>query len=116
MADYGNLKPDDELTDVFTKTVKDVAAEDYGAVKAGSNTALLLLLRLLHAEDPDAVNYHLSREGYDDLDDLQDAVRQRQSVPFVLDLSGVVDEDGTVSVDDSGFNAELQEPDDDGGE
>lgn len=106
MTEYGNLKPDDDLTEIFTKVVKDVSADDYGSVKTGANTALLLTLQLLEQEDPDAVAYHLSRQDYGSLQALQDAVRSRQQQDFVL--SGVVDMD-SVSMDDSGFNAELKD-------
>ena len=111
MTDYGNLKPDDDLTDVFTKVVKDVSENDYGSVKAGSNTAMLLTLRLLQDEDPDAVQYHLSRQGYEHLQGLQDAVRTRQQQDFVLDVDDVL----TGRMDDSGFSADLQDTDDNGG-
>jgi len=115
MTDYGNLKPDDDLTEIFTKVVKDVSEDDYGSVKAGANTALLLTLRLLRDEDPDAVQYHLSRQGYDDLQGLQDAVRTRQQQDFVLDVDDVLTGGATDAVDDSGFSADLQDADDGGG-
>lgn len=114
MSDYGNLKPDDDLTDVFTSVLRDVSADDYGSVKSGTNTALLLTLHLLRDEDPDAVQYHLQREGYDSLQELQDAVRGRQQQDFVLDVAGVLSGQESVSVDDSGFNAELQDGGEDG--
>ena len=115
MTDYGNLKPDDDLTEIFTKVVKDVSEDDYGSVKAGANTALLLTLRLLQYEDPDAVQYHLSRQGCDDLQGLRDAVRTRQQQDFVLDVDDVLTTGMAEGVDDSGFSADLQdaEPDDD---
>jgi hypothetical protein len=130
MTDYGNLKPDDDLTDVFTKVVKDVSDTDYGAVKAGSNTALLLTLYLLEDEDPDAVQYHVQREGYDSLNDMAEAVLDRQQRPFVLSIANVLDsgrggpEEAVLSLDlhdhlddvDDDFSADLQDGDDGGGD
>lgn len=116
MSDYGNLKPDDDLTDVFTSVLRDVSADDYGSVKSGTNTALLLALHMLKTDDPDAVQYHLQREGYDSLQELQDAVRGRQQQDFVLDPSDVLTE-APPAVDNSDFTAELTDADQsDGGD
>lgn len=87
MPDYGNLKPDDVLTDVFTSVLKDQPGEEYGSVKAGSNAALLRALHELQKVDPAAVQYHLTRNELDGLDELRDAVEDRQKRPFPIDPS-----------------------------
>lgn len=112
MTDYGNLKPDDDLTDVFTKVVKDVSRDDYGSVKAGTNTALLTALYVLQDEDPDAVQYHLSREGYDSMQELGEAVLDRQQVPFAFDIDEALSDPAEVI--DGDFSAELQDVEDGG--
>jgi len=114
MADYGNLKPDDDLTEIFTKVVKDVSEDNYGSVKVGANTALLLTLRLLQDEDGEAVQYHLSRQGYDDLQHLQNAVRTRQRREFAFDVDDVLADAGAGGMDDSGFSADLKDAEDGG--
>lgn len=113
MADHGHLKPDSDLTEVFTRTVRDVSPRRYGSVSSGANTALLVTLRAIEDEHPDAVAYHLQQLGYDDLDDLQDAVHDRQEQDFLIPDLLDVDVDHAVSMDDSAFDADLKEPDDD---
>jgi len=98
MTDYGNLKPDDALTDVFTSVLKDMPGDEYGSVKAGTNAALLRALHALDDVDPAAVQYHLTRNGFDSLDELEQAVKDRQKRDFPVNPSdltvGADDEDG----------------------
>ena len=76
----GHLRPDRDLNNLFTGVVRDMLDDEHGAVKSGANAALL---DFLDNEAPDDVlEYHLNRGDYDGLDDLRDAVRQRQSADF----------------------------------
>lgn len=77
--DTGYLRPDKELNDVFRAVARDLLDDEHGAVKSGTNAALLDFLE--NAPD-DVLDYHLDREGYETLDDLRDGVRDRQSTPF----------------------------------
>lgn len=77
----GHLRPDRELNNVFTAVARDMLDDEHGAVKAGTNAALLAFLE---DEAPDNVlEYNLTRKtAFDSLDELRDAVRRRQSTPF----------------------------------
>ena len=76
----GHLRPDRELTNVFTAVVRDMLDDEHGAVKSGANAALL---DFLEQAPEDVLNYNLQQKTeYENLDELKDAVRSRQSTPF----------------------------------
>jgi len=76
----GHLRPDRELTNVFTAVVRDMLDDDHGAVKSGANAALL---DFLEDAPEDVLNYNLGRKtDYETLGELKDAVRSRQSTDF----------------------------------
>lgn len=76
----GHLRPDRDLTNLFTGVVRDMLDDEHGAVKSGANEALLDFLENEAPED--VLSYHLKRGEYDSLDGLRAAVRDRQSAPF----------------------------------
>lgn len=82
----GHLRPDATLAKVFSGCVRDVLDEQHGAVKAGTNDALIFYLR--NQIPADVLEYNLRRAGYEDLDDLAMAVRNRQNAPFPVDELG----------------------------
>ena len=76
----GHLRPDRDLSNLFTAVVRDMLDDEHGAVKSGVNAALL---DYLDNEAPDVVlEYHLNRGEYENLDGLRRAVRERQSADF----------------------------------
>lgn len=82
--DYGRIRPDAELTDIFRGAVRDMSDNEHGAVKAGANDALL---DYLFREVPDEVlDYHLQRSEYGTKAELKAAVRKRQNQPFPSDV------------------------------
>lgn len=75
----GHLRPDRALNNVFTEVASDMLEGEHGAVKAGTNKALLDFLDDAREE---VVQYHLNRQGFDSVDDLRDDVAERQQADF----------------------------------
>jgi hypothetical protein len=78
-TDTGHLRPDGDLADVFRPVVRDMLDDEHGAVKSGTNKALIDFLERAPEE---VVQYHLGRKGYASLDELKRSVRSRQSAPY----------------------------------
>jgi hypothetical protein len=73
-GEVGNVKPSKHVTNVFTDVVKDVPEGEYGAVKEAADVALLMYLdAMAKGSQPDVVEYHSQREGWD----FRDMVRDR---------------------------------------
>lgn len=97
-GEVGNVKPSKHITNVFTDVVKDVPEGEYGAVKEAADVALLMYLSAMaKGSQPDVVEYHSQREGWDFRDMARDRLASMEHQELIPEdfLNEVMDgEDG----------------------